>query len=70
MFERMSECITECNRCGCREFCVVETLEWRGVIDDTGLLGCTNASNEIEHIRCADCHDSYSEESFGEIDFN
>jgi hypothetical protein len=66
----MSTYITECIRCGSREFCVVETLEWRGVVDDAGLLGCANASNEINSIHCADCQASYSKGSFGEIDFN
>jgi len=66
----MADHVSECSRCGCREFCVVETLEWRGEVDEAGLLGCTNAWSNIESIRCADCRASYSTDSFAEIDFN
>jgi hypothetical protein len=43
----MAERITVCARCGSFEFTIVETFQWRGAIDDKGLLGCTDAINEI-----------------------
>jgi len=66
----MANHITKCMRCGCRDFRVVETLDWRGEVDDEALLGCSNVWNSIESIRCADCGASYSTESFAEIIFN
>ena len=66
----MAEHITKCGRCGCREFSVVETLDWRGEVDDAGLLGCSNPWNAIEDIRCVDCRAPYSSVSFAGIDFN
>lgn len=66
----MANHITKCNRCGYRQFLVVETLDWRGELDDAGLLACTGAWNAIESIRCADCRVPYSTDSFAEIDFN
>jgi hypothetical protein len=65
----MADHITKCNRCGCREFSVVETLDWRGEVDDAGLLGCTNPWNAIETIRCTACGATYSTEGFPEINF-
>ena len=66
----MAEHITKCTRCGCREFTVVETLEWRGVVDDDALLGCSNAWNEIASIRCVECETPYATDNFAQIDFN
>jgi hypothetical protein len=66
----MAEHISECTLCGCREFRVVESLEWRGEVDDAGLLGCTNAWSEIESIRCTDCDTPYTAGSFAAIDFS
>jgi hypothetical protein len=33
----MADYITQCGRCGCREFCVTETIDWDGEVD-TDLL--------------------------------
>jgi hypothetical protein len=66
----MADHISKCSRCGCREFTVVETLDWRGEVDDAGLLDCTNAWNEIDSIRCADCRVPYATDNFAGIDFN
>jgi hypothetical protein len=65
----MATHISACARCGCREFCVVETLEWRGEVNGAGLLGYANAWNHIESIRRADCRAYYSTDSLAEIDF-
>ena len=66
----MADHITKCRRCGSREFVLVETLDWRAEVDDAGLLGCTNAWNEIESIQCAECHTPYATDNFAQIDFN
>ncbi len=66
----MAERITNCVRCGSFEFTVVETLTWRGEIDDKGLLGCSHADNEIDSIRCADCGEPYVTDSFYDLYFN
>jgi hypothetical protein len=66
----MADHISACTRCGCQEFRVVEALEWRGEVDDAGLLGCTIAWSEIESIRCANCDTSYPTGRFAEINFN
>lgn len=66
----MAEHITQCPRCGSREFRVAETLDWNGEVDDKGILGCTNAMNEIDSICCADCFEPYAEDRFADIYFN
>jgi len=66
----MAERITHCPQCGSFEFTVVETYQWRGEIDDKGLLGCTDETNEIASIRCAKCGESYAPERFYDIYFN
>jgi uncharacterized Zn finger protein len=66
----MDKHITNCSQCGSFEFTVVETLTWRGEIDDKGLLGCAHAENEIASIRCTDCGALYATKSFYDIYFN
>jgi hypothetical protein len=66
----MAELITKCGFCGSCEFTVVETYTWRGDVDDSSVLGCTNAESGIDRIDCATCGESYAEDRFGGIDFN
>jgi hypothetical protein len=66
----MADYITKCGRCGCREFCVVETLDWRGEVDDEGVLGCTSSGNSIDGISCAECGASHSTDDFANLEFN
>ena len=66
----MADYITQCGRCGCREFCVTETIDWDGGADDDGILACRNSLNSIDVIHCAECGAPYSIESFANIEFN
>jgi hypothetical protein len=66
----MAEYITKCGQCGSREFTVVETYQWRGEVDDTGVLNCTHGIGGIDSIHCADCGESYATDRFTRIDFN
>jgi hypothetical protein len=65
----MPDYITECTRCGCREFCVTETLDWDGEVDDTGLINCKSSGSTIENIHCAACGAPYSSECFANFEF-
>jgi hypothetical protein len=65
----MAEHITKCGHCSCREFCVTETIDWDGEVDD-GVLGCRNSCNSIGSIHCAECGAPYSTESFANLEFN
>jgi hypothetical protein len=42
----MADYITQCGHCGCREFCVTETIDWDGEVDDDGILSCRNSSTQ------------------------
>jgi hypothetical protein len=64
----MADYITKCSRCGCREFCVTETIEWRGDVDHNGILCCTNPDNSIATMHCAECGAPYS--NFATLEFN
>jgi hypothetical protein len=66
----MAELITKCDVCGSRVFIVVETDVWRGELDETDVLGCTNAEGGIDSIDCATCGESYAADRFARIDFN
>jgi hypothetical protein len=66
----MAEHIAKCLQCSSFEFAVVETLQWEGEIDDEGRLGCTRPINDIESVRCVDCRELYTLESFNDIYFN
>jgi hypothetical protein len=66
----MAELITNCGFCGSCEFIVVETYTWRGEVDDSGVLGCTNAESRIGYIGCANCGESCAVDRFAQIDFN
>jgi hypothetical protein len=66
----MADYITQCGRCGCREFCVTETIDWDGEVDDNGIPGCRNSGNSIDVIHCAECGAPYSTESFANLEFN
>ena len=66
----MAEHIAKCLRCGSFEFAVVETLQWLGEVDGNGDLGCSHALNAIESIRCVECREVYTIESFNDIYFN
>jgi hypothetical protein len=66
----MAEHIAKCLQCGSFEFAVVETLQWEGEVDDEGHLGCSRPSNEIESIRCVDCGELYTTDSFYDIYFS
>ena len=58
----MADYITSCGRCGCREFCVTETIDWDGEVDDDGVLGCRSS--------CAECGAPYSSENFANLELN
>ena len=66
----MAELNGKCLQCGSFEFDVIETLQWQGEVDGDGLLGCSHALNEIESIRCVECREVYTIESFNDIYFN
>jgi hypothetical protein len=66
----MAEYITRCIFCGSREFCVVETLEWDGVVDERGFLDCTGSENSVESIACGDCGEPHAQECFANFDHN
>jgi hypothetical protein len=66
----MAELFTKCGFCGSCEFIVVETCAWRGDVDDSGVLSCTNAESGIDYIDCANCGDSCAVDRFAQIDFN
>jgi hypothetical protein len=66
----MAEYITKCGFCGSRELTVLETYAWRGEVDDSGILSCTNAEGGIDSIECANCGESCEADGFTRIDFN
>ena len=66
----MAELFTKCGFCGSREFSVVETYAWRGDVDDSDVLSCTNAESGIDYIDCANCGESTAVDRFAQIDFN
>ncbi len=66
----MAELITKCSFCGSREFTIVETYAWRGDVDDSGALSCTNAEGGIDCIECANCGEPCAVGRFARIDFN
>jgi hypothetical protein len=68
--QTMIDYITQRVRCGCREICVTETIDWDGEVDDDGILGCRNSGNSIDNIHCAECGAPYSTESFANLEFN
>ena len=66
----VADYITQCGRCGCREFCVTETIDWDGEVDDDGILGCRSSGHSIDVIHCAECGAPYSSQSFANLEFN
>jgi uncharacterized protein YuzB (UPF0349 family) len=66
----MADFITMCGFCGSRKFAVVETYAWRGEVDESSALGCTNAEGGIDLIECADCGEPCAADGFAQIDFN
>ena len=66
----MADSIAKCGECGCREFCVTETIDWDGVVDNTGVLRCANPSPSVATMHCADCGAPYSSKSFARLEFN
>ena len=61
----MANCITECDRCGCRTFHVVETIKWWGEVDRQGFLDAMSHPEHSESVCCAQCGKSYAPERFG-----
>ncbi len=66
----MAELITKCIFCGSRKFIIVESYAWRGYVDDSGVLSCTDAEGGVDHIHCANCFEPCAEDRFARIDFN
>jgi hypothetical protein len=66
----MADYITKCGRCGYREFCVTETIDWDGEVDDEGVLTCKSSGNTIDNIHCARCGAPYSAASFSNLGFD
>jgi len=68
--QRVAEYVTQCARCGCREFCVVETVEWHGEIGERGFLDCTSTRSSVESICCAECGEPHTPQCFANFDLD
>jgi hypothetical protein len=44
----MADYITKCYQCGSREFCVTETIDWDGEVDDEGVLTSKSSGSNID----------------------
>ena len=66
----MADYITKCYQCGSREFCVTETIDWDGEVDDQGVLTSKSSGNTIDCIHCARCGVPYSAAHFRNLEFD
>ena len=63
--------ITECVKCGSKEFYIIESIIHNGDIleDEPSVLYASNAQAKIEEIRCKKCAKLYDEHNFKTVNF-
>lgn len=62
--------LNKCPKCGANEFWLDESLLWRGIVDDDGVLQLFNKGSDLTKIWCSKCDKEVYDYQFKDLNFS